>query len=241
MCQRFFGSTGSEHFNAKSACTGMRLVSALTLSFGLLMATACAGCSHHASKSQAEKAAERAAPLPAKEGNGSLGCGVSSRLPKWVRIEHLPLRAVAGAKLFAESGSTTCHTYLGSGSSNLGAPDLTAEGAKRRGIQFQIRRLKCPTCVHRGSPEVIGAESYRTWLTVRIVRKAGRDALGTHASGISGRGRRTTRAASPRDSLRLLAPVAAVVVQRDSDRRQESVVAARLGRTWLPMEHVGPD
>jgi len=136
MCQRFFGSTGSEHFNAKSACTGMRLVSALTLSFGLLMATACAGCSHHASKSQAEKAAERAAST-ACEGNGSLGCGVSSRLPKWVRIEHLPLRAVAGAKLFAESGSTTCHTYLGSGSSNLGAPTSRPKG--RRGEAFNSR------------------------------------------------------------------------------------------------------
>jgi mono/diheme cytochrome c family protein len=70
---------------------------------------------------------------------------VSSRLPKWVRIEHLPLRAVAGAKLFAKSGCTTCHTYLGSGSSNLGVPpDLTAEGAKRRGIQFQIRQSEVP-------------------------------------------------------------------------------------------------
>src|ERR671935_335077 len=30
--------------------------------------------------------------------------------------------AVAGGELFAESGCTSCHTYLGTGSSNLGAP-----------------------------------------------------------------------------------------------------------------------
>jgi cbb3-type cytochrome oxidase cytochrome c subunit len=46
----------------------------------------------------------------------------------------------------------TCHTYLGTGSSNLGAPDLSAEGAKNKGIQFQVNHLKCPSCVNPGSP-----------------------------------------------------------------------------------------
>jgi menaquinol-cytochrome c reductase cytochrome b/c subunit len=60
--------------------------------------------------------------------------------------------AVAGTKIFAVSGCTTCHTYLGVGSSNLGAPDLTAEGSKNKGIAFQIAHLKCPSCVNKGSP-----------------------------------------------------------------------------------------
>jgi menaquinol-cytochrome c reductase cytochrome b/c subunit len=60
--------------------------------------------------------------------------------------------AIAGANLFAESGCTNCHTYLGTGSSNLGAPDLSAEGAKKKGIQFQISHLECPSCVNPGSP-----------------------------------------------------------------------------------------
>jgi quinol---cytochrome c reductase cytochrome c subunit, bacillus type len=60
--------------------------------------------------------------------------------------------AVAGAKLFAKSGCANCHTYLGTGSSNLGAPELTAEGAKAKGIKFQIDHLKCPSCVSPGSP-----------------------------------------------------------------------------------------
>ena len=35
-----------------------------------------------------------------------------------------------GATLFAESGCLNCHVYLGAGSSNLGAPDLSEEGAE---------------------------------------------------------------------------------------------------------------
>jgi quinol---cytochrome c reductase cytochrome c subunit, bacillus type len=44
--------------------------------------------------------------------------------------------AVAGATLFAQSGCLNCHTYLGEGSSNLGAPDLSEVGASDRGIEF---------------------------------------------------------------------------------------------------------
>ena len=39
--------------------------------------------------------------------------------------------AEAGAKLFAQSGCMNCHTYLGQGSSNLGAPDLSDVGLRR--------------------------------------------------------------------------------------------------------------
>ena len=37
-------------------------------------------------------------------------------------------KAVSGAKVFAQVGCLSCHTYLGTGSSNLGAPDLSAVG-----------------------------------------------------------------------------------------------------------------
>ena len=57
-----------------------------------------------------------------------------------------------GAKLFAVAGCTACHTYLGVGSSNLGAPDLTSIGTRNLGIDFQVRHLKCPSCVNPGSP-----------------------------------------------------------------------------------------
>src|SRR5215216_4389819 len=74
--------------------------------------------------------------------------------PTWAQKQGFAdnKQAVAGAELFAEAGCLTCHTYLATGSSNLGAPDLTAEGSKGRGIDFQIRHLKCPSCVTPGSP-----------------------------------------------------------------------------------------
>jgi len=72
-------------------------------------------------------------------------------VPSWIEKNNLPKAAIPGATLFAQSGCLTCHTYLGTGSSNLGAPDLSAEGAKNKGIQFQVAHLKCPSCVNPGS------------------------------------------------------------------------------------------
>ena len=66
--------------------------------------------------------------------------------------ERPPPAAVPGAKLFAQSGCLTCHTYLGTGSSNLGAPDLSRKARRARGLKFQIDHLKCPRCVNPGSP-----------------------------------------------------------------------------------------
>lgn len=37
-------------------------------------------------------------------------------------------QAVRGAEIFARVGCLNCHTYLGDGSSNLGAPDLSEIG-----------------------------------------------------------------------------------------------------------------
>ena len=50
------------------------------------------------------------------------------------------------------AGCLTCHTYLGSGSSNLGAPDLSKIGTKGLGIETQIKHLKDPSSVTPGSP-----------------------------------------------------------------------------------------
>jgi mono/diheme cytochrome c family protein len=79
---------------------------------------------------------------------------VKAAIPGWARQQGFQnnKEALAGANLFAESGCANCHTYLGTGSSNLGAPYLSAEGAKNKGVQFQIDHLKCPSCVNPGSP-----------------------------------------------------------------------------------------
>jgi quinol---cytochrome c reductase cytochrome c subunit, bacillus type len=74
-------------------------------------------------------------------------------VPTWIAKQHLPPgEAQEGAKLFAKLPCLSCHTYLGSGSSNLGAPDLSSIGSQHLGIDFQIRHLKCPSCVIPGSP-----------------------------------------------------------------------------------------
>ena len=75
-------------------------------------------------------------------------------VPSWAVKNHFAgdKEAVKGAKLFAVIGCLNCHTYLGEGAHNLGAPDLTAEGSKNKGTAFQIAHLRCPSCVNKGSP-----------------------------------------------------------------------------------------
>lgn len=55
---------------------------------------------------------------------------------EWVEVQGLSEEGARGAELFAQSGCQSCHTYLGSGSSNLGAPDLSDYGAAGgRGVE----------------------------------------------------------------------------------------------------------
>ncbi len=84
----------------------------------------------------------------------SLGSELIAKVPTWAKDEGFTnnAQAVAGAKLFAVSGCLNCHTYNGTGGGFAGAPNLTAEGAKNKGSQFQISHLKCPACVNPGSP-----------------------------------------------------------------------------------------
>jgi len=84
----------------------------------------------------------------------ALGVENLALVPKWAVQQGFVgnPHAVAGAKLFAVSGCLNCHIYLGAGGRNLGAPELTAEGAKNKGIAFQVAHLKCPACVNPGSP-----------------------------------------------------------------------------------------
>jgi menaquinol-cytochrome c reductase cytochrome b/c subunit len=82
----------------------------------------------------------------------ALASEVIADVPMWIQKEHLPPAAVPGAKLFATAGCTACHTYAGSGGSNLGAPDLTAIGSRNLGIATQIKHLQNPSSVTPGSP-----------------------------------------------------------------------------------------
>ena len=71
----------------------------------------------------------------------------------WARQEGFAdnVQAVEGARLYVSSGCMACHVYAGFGNQNLGAPELTAEGTKHRGVRFQVAHLKCPSCETKGS------------------------------------------------------------------------------------------
>src|SRR6059058_3378344 len=66
----------------------------------------------------------------------ALASEVVAAVPQWAKREGFANdpKAVAGAKVFAEGGCTSCHTYLGTGGGNLGAPDLSSEGTKGKGV-----------------------------------------------------------------------------------------------------------
>jgi mono/diheme cytochrome c family protein len=54
----------------------------------------------------------------------------SAESPDWAKRQSFAgnKQAERGAAIFAQAGCLSCHTYLGTGASSLGAPDLTAIG-----------------------------------------------------------------------------------------------------------------
>jgi menaquinol-cytochrome c reductase cytochrome b/c subunit len=77
----------------------------------------------------------------------ALASEVVQAVPQWAQREGFASNAdaVAGAKVFASSGCTACHTYLGTGSSNLGAPDLSAIGKSGQGPDFFAKYVSDPS------------------------------------------------------------------------------------------------
>ncbi len=77
----------------------------------------------------------------------ALASEVVQAVPTWAARQGFQSNqdAVAGAKIFASSGCTACHTYLGTGSSNQGAPDLSAEGSKGRNKDFFTHYIADPS------------------------------------------------------------------------------------------------
>ena len=77
----------------------------------------------------------------------ALASEVVQAVPTWAKSQGFADNpdAVAGAKVFATSGCTACHTYLGTGSSNLGAPDLSAIGKSGQGPDFFSKYVADPS------------------------------------------------------------------------------------------------
>jgi menaquinol-cytochrome c reductase cytochrome b/c subunit len=77
----------------------------------------------------------------------ALASEVVQAVPTWAQRQGFAgnADAVAGATVFASSGCTACHTYLGTGSSNLGAPDLSSIGSGGQTPQFFANYVKDPS------------------------------------------------------------------------------------------------
>jgi menaquinol-cytochrome c reductase cytochrome b/c subunit len=77
------------------------------------------------------------------------GAGADRFVPVWVEKFNLPENAREGAEIFAVSGCLNCHVYDTEGATV--GPELTEEGTRNRGIQWQIDHLECPSCITPGS------------------------------------------------------------------------------------------
>ena len=77
------------------------------------------------------------------------------QVPTWAKEQGFVgnKQAVAGAKLFATLGCLNCHTYLGSGNHNLGAPDLSDEGSQGAGRLLPDRAPQVPLVREQGQPD----------------------------------------------------------------------------------------
>jgi hypothetical protein len=77
----------------------------------------------------------------------ALASEVVEAVPEWAARQGFQddQEALAGASIFAESGCTACHTYLGTGSANLGAPDLSDQGTKGRSRENLVAYIRDPS------------------------------------------------------------------------------------------------
>jgi quinol---cytochrome c reductase cytochrome c subunit, bacillus type len=77
----------------------------------------------------------------------ALASEVVAAVPTWAQKEGFQNNAdaLAGAKIFASSGCTSCHTYLGTGSSNFGAPDLSNEATRGKSKQTLHDYIRDPS------------------------------------------------------------------------------------------------
>jgi menaquinol-cytochrome c reductase cytochrome b/c subunit len=77
----------------------------------------------------------------------ALASEVVQAVPSWADRQGFSnnAEAVAGAKIFASSGCTACHTYLGTGSSNQGAPDLSNEATRGKSKQQLMAYIRDPS------------------------------------------------------------------------------------------------
>jgi menaquinol-cytochrome c reductase cytochrome b/c subunit len=77
----------------------------------------------------------------------SFGSELVAEIPTWAKKQGFAgnKQAEEGARIFALSGCTTCHTYLGGGTSNAGAPDLSDIGSGGRNLEGFVSYISDPS------------------------------------------------------------------------------------------------
>ena len=110
----------------------------------------------------------------------ALGSELVGLVPEWAEEQGFAgnQQAEAGATLFAETGCLQCHTYLGQGAGNLGAPDLSEIG-QSNDQEFFVRFLTNPAAFGN---QVMGSYSY--------LGQENLEALGTFLEASKGEGER---------------------------------------------------
>ena len=88
----------------------------------------------------------------------ALGSELVALVPEWAEEQGFAddPQAVQGAELFAKTGCLQCHTYMGQGAGNLGAPDLTEIGQTNDAAYF-VQYLSNPA---QFGNTVMGSYSY---------------------------------------------------------------------------------
>jgi cytochrome c553 len=90
--------------------------------------------------------------LPAKPVAACLAkASCRATVARWAKVERLPASVLDGARIAAVSGCLSCHRYAGRGVTSGSAPDLTRAGRKGASAAALVKRLRCPTCVRKGS------------------------------------------------------------------------------------------
>ena len=119
-----------------------------------ILLTSCGGGGSSSGKQGSHVGPEVASAESAQfcQGLGVDGCQrINTMGQTWLRNDHLSGTYAVGALYFAVSGCLNCHTYQQAGSQNLKAPDLSHIGGSLSQGEI-VAVLRCPTCVHPGSP-----------------------------------------------------------------------------------------
>jgi menaquinol-cytochrome c reductase cytochrome b/c subunit len=108
----------------------------------------------------------------------ALGSELAAETPRWAEEQGFAgnEQALEGARIFALAGCATCHTYLGTGAAQLGAPDLSEIGARDREEQYFVDYVSDPSQFGNNVMpkfEQLGEENLRAVAAFLVASKGG--------------------------------------------------------------------